>query len=293
MRLNRALSALVVLGVWARPDACAQFQRTPRPPCLAANEGATVYGVVRSLPSNVRVRFATVTVEGTSCSTESDSLGQYVLRGVRPGRVALRAGFIGFHPANDTVQVAAGDSIQIPLLMGDMEEVPDPYTTDPLPATERRAAALAVFMFYRGRPSTEVAGYLETHRITGTPVAPPPSGESPLVIWFGGSDAVYQQDRAWARAQKLPVCWAKQESGCAGRGVTRFLGLSAPVRVSPDSVVIPATEYVTDPAECRLEKTFVGLSEANALVVRDRTGWQQVRFLDTVNLSGFRWCQPT
>ena len=293
MRAGVGISGLIALGLYATPGANAQtpFARTPA--CPDTGQVGTVYGIVRASPSNTPVRSANVMAVGTSCSTFSDSAGRYVLRGVPAGAAQLRAAFIGYHLAADTVLVPVHDSVQLIMALGEMEEEPKPYTTVPLPKADRRAATVSVLNFYRQWQSGgEAEGYVQTLRITNTPTELA-SGGVPVVLWLGGSDAVYRQDIAWARADGLPVCWTKREANCPGRGVTTFLKLSAPRRISPDSVVFSVSEIVTDPAACRRETTFVGFAEHAALVVRDRTGWHQVRFLDQVNLAGSDYCGPS
>jgi hypothetical protein len=293
MQAGLGISTVVALGLWAAPGAKAQNPFAHTPACPDTGQVGTVYGIVRASPSNAPVRNAQVIAVGTSCSTLSDSAGRYVLRGVPAGMVPLLAGFIGYHLATDTVLVPVHDSVQHVMALGEMEEEPKPYTTVPLPKADRRAATVSVLNFYRQRQSGgEAAGYVQTLRVTNTPMELA-SGGVPFVLWLGGSDAVYRQDTAWARAQRLPVCWTKHEAYCPGRGVTTFLKLSAPRRISPDSVVFSVSEIVTDPAACRRETTFVGFAEHAALVVRDHTGWHQVRFLDQVNLAGSGYCGPS
>lgn len=291
MRAHVGICAVVALRLCVAIDAQGQGVAAARPTCPDTGSVGTVYGTVRGDRSNTPVANAEITAAGTSCSTLSDSAGRYVLRGVPAGRAHLHVSFIGYLARNDSVLVPVGDSVRLPLPLGEMESTPAPYTTVPLPTRDRRLAMVSVLTLYRQRASGgETAAYLETLRITQTPVEVAASGRVPLVLWLGGSDSVYRQDTAWARAQRLPVCWARDKANCPGRGVTTFLRLAAPGRIAPDSVFFSVREIVTDPAACRRGNAFVGFAEHDALVIRDSVGWRGVRFLDGVNLAGSGSC---
>ncbi len=75
----------------------------------------TIHGVVSN--GSTKAPLAGVTITFGSRATVSKVDGQYTLRGVAPGTDSLRARMIGFAPTAQQVTVAAGENVQVDLLM--------------------------------------------------------------------------------------------------------------------------------------------------------------------------------
>ncbi|PYO69210.1 MAG: hypothetical protein DMD69_03490 [Gemmatimonadetes bacterium] len=88
-------------------------------------QDAVVYGTVHG-ESVGPLRSAEVVVIGPNLGTLTDRGGKYRLSRVAPGVVIVRARFIGYVPAFDTVSVAAGDSVEASFVLR-------PSVTDGLP----------------------------------------------------------------------------------------------------------------------------------------------------------------
>lgn len=97
-RRSAALSAALLVLLLALP-ARATAQR---------DSTGTVQGTVLSSTSGDPVARAVVTITGTPLAADADDEGRFTLAGVRPGRVTLHVRALGFHPADQEVQVAAG-----------------------------------------------------------------------------------------------------------------------------------------------------------------------------------------
>jgi len=81
------------------------------PAAVRGQSTGIVYGSVRD-PAGGPVRSAHVTVPGTRAQSTVDAAGGYRLVDVPAGRMVLEALMIGYLPTFDTVDVAAGDSVQ-------------------------------------------------------------------------------------------------------------------------------------------------------------------------------------
>ena len=88
-------------------------------------QDAVVYGTVHG-ESVGPLRSAEVVVLGPNLGTLTDRGGHYRLSRVSPGVVIVRARFLGYVPAFDTVRVAAGDSVEANFVLR-------PSVTDGLP----------------------------------------------------------------------------------------------------------------------------------------------------------------
>ncbi|MPY87750.1 MAG: TonB-dependent siderophore receptor [Luteitalea sp.] len=88
------------------------------PPQVPAPDTAAISGQVTdeasaSLPGVV------VTVDGTSSETTTDSDGQFRIDGLRPGRHVIRATLSGFAPAEQAIDLTAGETSSLALTLGE------------------------------------------------------------------------------------------------------------------------------------------------------------------------------
>ena len=85
--------------------------------CSAVSlEASTLSGRVRDARSGERIIGANIHLEGTLIGTVTDTMGMFVLQGIPPGPVTLRAGFIGYANFARDLQVG-GDPLFIEIAL--------------------------------------------------------------------------------------------------------------------------------------------------------------------------------
>ena len=100
MRSRRVLHAL----------ALAALAGIIAPASVEAQATGNVSGRVVDASNGLPVASAQVTVVGTALGAQTNSEGQYAIRGVRPGEVQLRVLRVGFAEANQTATVTSGQT---------------------------------------------------------------------------------------------------------------------------------------------------------------------------------------
>ena len=74
-------------------------------------QGGTITGKVTDAATQAPVPGVQIVVPGTLIATRTNDAGDYRLANVQAGTVAIRAYRLGYKAANDTVRVAAGQSL--------------------------------------------------------------------------------------------------------------------------------------------------------------------------------------
>lgn len=83
-------------------------------PTLAVAQGTgSIVGTVVERGSSAPIEGARVTIPGTRLGAATDVRGTFMVRGVTPGTVQLRAQFVGFGAQEQTVQVPASGSVTV------------------------------------------------------------------------------------------------------------------------------------------------------------------------------------
>jgi hypothetical protein len=101
----RTLNSLLLVGALLAPTALT--------PSLAAQRPATIVGQVVVKRSDVPVSYAVVGAKPGAPERFTGSDGQFVLRDLKPGSITLTARHIGYTPLDTTINVVAGDSLNL------------------------------------------------------------------------------------------------------------------------------------------------------------------------------------
>src|SRR5436190_15416745 len=105
----------------------------------AAAAQATVRGHVRNARTNEPVAGATVLVVGSRIGAIADSAGAYEIAGVAAGGVRIRARFIGYADADQSITLAPGETRVVDF------RLPESITTLGAVRTEAKASEREVF----------------------------------------------------------------------------------------------------------------------------------------------------
>ena len=87
-------------------------------PTLARAQTGIVVGVVTEQATGQPLEASQVSILGTKLGAASDHRGHFVIRGIAPGEITVRAQRLGFKPGSQTVRVVAGDSVSVALALG-------------------------------------------------------------------------------------------------------------------------------------------------------------------------------
>lgn len=101
---------------------------------MAVSTDANIHGHVVDTETGEHMPYYVVSILDTNLSTMTDASGHYVFRDLRPGSYTLRAAFTGYKTVSHSVDVTAGQSVEV-----NFEVEPDAFMLDQVVVTSSKS----------------------------------------------------------------------------------------------------------------------------------------------------------